>query len=187
MEARLGPLTQGVVVAGRDAGRRPLKRSAVTLAVLIIALGSWWALERSALSPRLGVAAALADTPPATPSNGPEPQESRPPDPQCERALAVVARAGLQLQVTTEFRCPGNTQTYPADRQHSGVACWHHRNYCPEGSYIAINPAHIGKGEDRMHYVIAHEICHIKHYLVDGTPGTEAQADACAAAAGFPR
>lgn len=109
------------------------------------------------------------------------------PSEACSRAMDVVARAGLQLEVSTAFRCPGNTETTPGDRQHSGVACWDHPRYCPEGAFIAVNPEHIREGDDRMQYVIAHEICHISSYVAVGIPGTEDAADACAAAAGFPR
>lgn len=183
MEARLGPLTPGVVTASPKALRGPLKRSVTVAAALLVTLGSFWIFEHRPNLLVLGVAPGVA----AQRSPVSAMAVGAPLDSRCARALEVVARAGLQLQVTTEFRCPGNTQTRPADRQHSGVACWHHENYCPEASYIAINPEHIREREDRMHYVIAHEICHIDHYLADGTPGTEAEADGCAAAAGFPR
>ena len=105
----------------------------------------------------------------------------------CARALETVQQAGLRLASRTEFRCPGNTETTPGDRQHSGVACFDHRRYCPQSSFIAINPEQIGSGDQGMRYVIAHEICHIESYVATGTPGPEEAADACAATAGFPR
>ena len=105
----------------------------------------------------------------------------------CAQAMEVVNRAGLRLAPGTTFRCPGNTETTPGDRQHSGVACFDHQWYCPQSSYIAVNPDQIRGGDRGMQYVIAHEICHIESYLATGTPGAEDAADACAAAAGFPR
>ena len=110
-----------------------------------------------------------------------------PPSADCARALAVVEAAGLILPQQTAFRCPGSAQTFPGDRQHSGVACWDHSNYCPGRSFIAVNPDEIRPMDRALQYVVAHEICHIHSYIETGSPGSEPAADACAAAAGFGR
>lgn len=194
MEARLEALTQGVV---RERGRRhgrPLHLAGLA-GLSLIAAGSLLALNHdtavgvTSLSPSEAARSAGQGLDPVELEKSPylDLKKVTPMDPRCERALEVVARAGLQLEVTTAVRCPGNTESRPGDRQHSGVACWDHQWYCPDSSYIAINPDFIRDRDDRMQHVIAHEICHIQHYRLDGTPGTEAAADACAAAAGFPR
>lgn len=130
--------------------------------------------------------AAPSSLPPATEPAPAELTQSASTSESCLRALRAVQEAGLRLPPETSFRCPGNTETTPGDRQHSGVACFDHAWYCPQGSYIAVNPAHVHGGDSGMKYVIAHEICHIDSYRTSGTPGTEEAADACAAAAGFP-
>lgn len=109
------------------------------------------------------------------------------PSPACAAALAVVEASGHDLPEQTEFRCPGSAQTYPGDRQHSGVACWDHAHFCPGGSFIAVNPDEIRPIDRALQYVVAHEICHIHAYERTSSPGSENAADQCAAAAGFPR
>ncbi|HUR49655.1 MAG TPA: hypothetical protein VMY88_09050 [Acidimicrobiales bacterium] len=106
---------------------------------------------------------------------------------ECAAALAAVEHAGLKLPETTAFRCPGSTEQFGGDRQHSGVACWGQPLYCPGGSFIAVNPDATGSGQHHLQYVVAHEICHIEAYVAGALGGTEAAADECAARAGFPR
>lgn len=180
----------------------------VVVSIVSLGMGNRPAAEQSERAVQLPAADQLPaaedvpaadDLPVERPAPGVEPRprhpaaspERRAVDPTvseaCARALETVHRAGLRLASGTEFRCPGNTETTPGDRQHSGVACFDHQWYCPQSSYIAVNPEQIRRGDQGMQYVIAHEICHIESYRATGTPGTEDGADACAAAAGFPR
>lgn len=109
-----------------------------------------------------------------------------PPSTRCLDALADVEGAGLFLPEETEFRCPGNTESFPGDRQHWGVACWRNDYYCRGGSWIAVNPRTVGPDDDRLRHVIAHETCHILDYAAGGVT-SESSADACASRVGFPR
>ena len=118
---------------------------------------------------------------------GPSLTRATSPSPECAAALAVVEASGLDLPDQTAFRCPGSAQSFPGDRQHSGVACWDHAHFCPGQSFIAINPEEIRPMDRALQYVVAHEICHIRAYVETSSPGSEDAADRCAAAAGFPR
>jgi hypothetical protein len=106
------------------------------------------------------------------------------PTARCAAALADVRAAGLVLPSGFEYRCPGDTQAFPHDRQHWGVACFHQAPFCPKGAYIAVNPTAVGPSEARLRYVVAHEIGHALDYATTGRT-TEASADAWAHAAGF--
>lgn len=105
---------------------------------------------------------------------------------RCLDALYEVESAGHELHDETEFRCPGSTGFTPESEQHWGATCWD-TALCPRSSYVAISPAVIGPSDERLRYVIAHEICHVNSYARTGEPGSEPAADACAAEAGFPR
>lgn len=111
--------------------------------------------------------------------------KTNPSSERCLDSLLTVEAAGLTLRDETEFRCPG-TATEPGEGHHWGATCWQNE-FCPGGSYIAIDPAQIGPDDARLRYVIAHEICHVNSYVATGEAGSEPAADRCAAAAGFPR
>lgn len=111
--------------------------------------------------------------------------KSTPSSERCLNSLLTVETAGLKLRDETEFRCPG-IAAEPGEEHHWGATCWQNE-LCPGGSYIAIDPELIGPSDARLRYVIAHEICHVNSYMQTGDRGTEAAADECAAAAGFPR
>jgi len=102
---------------------------------------------------------------------------------RCLSALEVVQSAGLVLPAGFEFRCPGDTQSFPGDRQHWGVACYH-QMFCPKGAYIAVNPERVGDSDARLRFVVAHEIGHAIDYVTTGST-TEDSADDQAHAAGF--
>ena len=108
-----------------------------------------------------------------------------PADPRCRAALADVEATGLVLPAVFEYRCPGSTELFAGARQHWGTTCAQ-TSLCPNGAYVAINPAVIGPSESRLRYVVAHEICHARGYIAH-RPVDEAAADSCAAAHGFPR
>lgn len=103
----------------------------------------------------------------------------------CEQARADVEAAGLRLPSGFEYRCPGNTESFPGQSQAWGVTCYWNAYYCPSGAYIAINPAALGWSETRLRYTVAHETCHALDYVA-GRAISEPAADACAAAYGFP-
>ena len=111
--------------------------------------------------------------------------KSSPSSERCLKSLLTVERAGLSLRDETEFRCPG-IAAEPGEEHHWGATCWQNE-LCPGGSYIAIDEALIGPDDARLRYVIAHEICHVNSYLRTGHRGSEAEADECAAGAGFPK
>lgn len=104
---------------------------------------------------------------------------------RCAQARAEVEASGLRLPGRFEYRCPGGTESFSGDRQHWGMMCAG-ASLCPNGAYIAINPAAIGGSEARMRHVVAHEICHALD-VEARRPADEAAADSCAAAHGFPR
>lgn len=137
-------------------------------------------LQQDLPTPPIRALAGVA-APPSVMPKAVEPSE------ECAAALAAVESTGLELPDNTAFRCPGRTEQAEGDRQHSGVACWGNATFCPGGSYIAVNPDQIGQGAHRLRYVVAHEICHVQAYLQGALGGTEAEADDCAARAGFPR
>lgn len=105
---------------------------------------------------------------------------------RCLAALEDVRASGLLLPAIFEYRCPGDTQSFPGDRQHWGITCHRHPRYCPTGAYIGVNPAVVGPDEARLRYTVAHETCHALDYEAGRTP-TEPAAEACAAKHGFPR
>lgn len=105
---------------------------------------------------------------------------------RCISALAAVQAAGLILPAGFEYRCPGDTQAFPGDRQHWGVVCYRQAPFCPTGAYIAVNPSRIGPSDARMRHVVAHEVGHALDYVRSGNT-SEPSADAHAAAAGFRR
>ena len=102
---------------------------------------------------------------------------------RCLTALETVQAAGLVLPTGFEYRCPGDTQAFPGDRQHWGVVCYY-QMFCPEGAYIAVNPERVGRSDARLRYVVAHEIGHAIDYVTSGST-TEESADDQAHAAGF--
>lgn len=104
---------------------------------------------------------------------------------RCLDSLFTVEQAGLELRDETEFRCPG-IAAEPGEEHHWGATCWENE-LCPGGSYIAVDADLIGPDDARLRYVIAHEICHVNSYVATGDRGSEAAADQCAAAAGFPK
>ncbi len=55
---------------------------------------------------------------------------------RCAAALSAVHGRGLLLPAGFEYRCPGDTRSFPGDRQHWGVTCYGHM-FCPSGAYIA--------------------------------------------------
>lgn len=124
--------------------------------------------------------------PPEVPTTAvPDLAASPPMSPRCAAARRVVEGGGLTLPAAFEFRCPGSTEMYPGDRQHWGITC-SHASLCPAGAYVAVNPDRIGPSDARLHYVVAHEICHALD-VVAGRRLDEGAADACAARHGFPR
>ncbi len=157
----------------------------------------WWPWRRG--GPRAVVSVPTTVAPEASPAEAPPPpanaseEASRPAEPppadpvaaRCAAALADVEATGLRLPARFQYRCPGDTRMSAGDRQHWGVACAANP-FCPDAAYIAINPDAIGPSEARMRYVVAHETCHAVDY-VSGRAQSEAAADACAAAHGFPR
>lgn len=82
-----------------------------------------------------------------------------------------------------EYRCPGDTQAFAGDRQHSGVTCYY-QMFCRQGAYIAVNPTVIGPSDAYFRFVVAHEIGHALDYVSTGAT-SEPSADAQARAAGF--
>ncbi len=103
---------------------------------------------------------------------------------RCAAALGKVQATGLLLPAGFDFRCPGDTRSFVGDRQHWGVTCYHQPTFCPDGAYIAVNPARVGPSDVRLRYVVAHEIAHAIDYATQGFT-TEESAHARARAAGF--
>ena len=103
---------------------------------------------------------------------------------RCSAALERVQASGLVLPAGFEYRCPGDTRSFVGDRQRWGVTCFHHPTFCPNGAYIAVNPAQVGRSDARLRYVVAHEIGHAIDYVTLGFTSEES-AHARARAAGF--
>ncbi|MDQ3574190.1 MAG: hypothetical protein M3378_03980 [Actinomycetota bacterium] len=106
------------------------------------------------------------------------------PEARCAAALRRVQGAGLLLPAGFDYRCPGDTRSFVGDRQHWGVTCYYHQTFCPNGAYVAVNPARVGRSDARLRYVVAHEIGHAIDYVTLGYT-TEQSAHARARAAGF--
>ena len=106
------------------------------------------------------------------------------PEARCAAALARVQGSGLLLPAGFDYRCPGDTRSFVGDRQHWGVTCYYHQTFCPNGAYVAVNPASVGRSDARLRYVVAHEIGHAIDYVTMGFT-TEQTAHARARAAGF--
>ncbi|MDQ3569457.1 MAG: hypothetical protein M3396_02325 [Actinomycetota bacterium] len=106
------------------------------------------------------------------------------PEARCAAALSRVQRSGLLLPAGFEYRCPGDTSSFVGDSQRWGVTCFYHQTFCPNGAYIAVNPARVGPSDARLRYVVAHEIGHAIDYVTMGFT-TEQSAHARARAAGF--
>lgn len=122
---------------------------------------------RGLTGPRPPVPAAEAATP------------APPVSPRCAEARAWVEAAGLPLPAGTVYRCP-STQ-FP----HHGTACWY-AEACRRGRFVAINTEMMGNVTPAyLHYVVAHEVCHIIQFDATGE-SSEAQADVCATAHGAP-
>lgn len=102
---------------------------------------------------------------------------------RCGAALRAVQDRGLVLPRQFEYRCPGDTQAFPGDRQHWGVTCYR-QMFCPNGAYVAVNPSTVGPSDARLRYTVAHEIAHARDYVTKGIT-SEKSADAQAHAAGF--
>ncbi len=135
---------------------------------------------------RVGVTACLAllTAVLALPTVGLDTATAASPQARCAAALQTVQGAGLVLPAGFAFRCPGNTASFVGDRQRWGVTCYYHQTFCPNGAYIAVNPAAVGRSNTRLRYVVAHEIGHAIDYESQGFT-TEQSAHARARAAGF--
>jgi hypothetical protein len=135
------------------------------------------------MGPRQGHGAVRATTgpEPAPPPAVAAPAEEQPqPVNRCEEALAWAASIGLPLPAGTGYQCP-STQF-----AHHGATCWY-TTPCRNGRFIAINTELMGPvTQDYLHFVVAHEICHVMQFDATGE-STEAEADACAIAHGARR
>jgi hypothetical protein len=103
----------------------------------------------------------------------------------CSTAFADVEAAGIHLPARFEFRCPADISALTPTGHRWGLACAD-SVHCPQQPYVAVDLTGIGDSAARVHYVVAHEICHAAEYQA-GRPYGEDAADACAAAHGFPR
>lgn len=162
-----GERARGLAPSG-EAGRRR-RRGTTALLALLLAV---------AALPMLGVQAAGAHA--GKKRNAAAP----PPHVRCAAALRSVQASGLVLPAGFEYRCPGDTRSFMGDRQRWGVTCYHHPTFCPNGAYVAVNPAAVGRSDARLRYVVAHEIGHAIDYATLGYT-TEESAHARARAAGF--
>ncbi len=135
---------------------------------------------------RWGVTACLAllTAVVALPTVGLDTAAAASPEARCAAALQRVQGAGLVLPSGFEYRCPGDTRSFVGDRQRWGVTCYYHLIFCPNGAYVAVNPAAVGRSNTRLRYVVAHEIGHAIDYATQGFT-TEETAHARARAAGF--
>ena len=121
-----------------------------------------------------------AQTPAAAPAPAPMSVEQR-----CAESRSWDAAHGLVLPAGWGFRCPDANPVDGTD-SHWGTTCINVAGACPGTAYVAINVGLIGPSQDRLHYVMAHELCHANELATTGHT-TEDSADACAAAHGAPR
>jgi hypothetical protein len=104
---------------------------------------------------------------------------THPPQGPCQDALAAVAAAGLPLPPGAGYHCPSTQWA------HHGTTCWY-ASQCPRTRFIAINTELMGPVTTAyFRYVVAHEVCHVLQFDAKGE-SSEAEADACAAAHGYP-
>lgn len=112
--------------------------------------------------------------PPATTPRTSPPATAPPSSEPCGRALVGVRAVGLPAGF--DFYCGTAIMIRQQGYASAGLAGWN----TSEGSFIAINPStgdHPGVG--------AHEACHARDFVTTGST-SEARADACAAAHGYP-
>jgi hypothetical protein len=121
--------------------------------------------------------AGSAGPPPTTTTTTPPTTVPMTVEERCADALQWVATIGLPLPAGVGYRCPSTVFA------HHGASCWYAAQ-CPNGRFIAINAALMGDvSQTYFRYVVAHEICHMRHFDA-GRSSTEPEADACAAAHG---
>jgi hypothetical protein len=109
---------------------------------------------------------------------------------RCQNAETAVNAAGIFIAAGYEFRCPAGA-TDEVGGQHWGISslwpiCTPSDGTVHSGCYVEVNVDRIGPSDALLRHVIAHEFCHTIEYVATGTT-SELAADACAAAAGFPR